>query len=119
MAAIPGLAGVGKRCGHTGAGQAVHGSNGFIERASELGHAPMAEFLLGGLGSEVRLKLLLSMLWMAGGPLHDTTYPARTWATLRDLPRPESNDARRVTTAIAWLEERAACCVPSGRQVCS
>lgn len=77
---------------------------GFIERAED--HVPMAELLRGGQGGEVRLKLLLSMLWMAGNPPHDTSYPARVWATLLDLPQPESNGARRVTAAISWLEER-------------
>lgn len=79
---------------------------GFIERTDETNEVPMAELLRGGQGGEVRLKLLLSMLWMAGNPPHDTTYPARVWATLLDLPQPESNGARRVTAAISWLENR-------------
>lgn len=78
---------------------------GFIERTSPGDQVPMADLLRGGQGGEVRLKLLMSMLWMAGNPPHDTSYPARVWATLLDLPQPESNGARRVTAAISWLED--------------
>jgi hypothetical protein len=80
---------------------------GFSERTDEASEVPMAEVLRGGQGGEVRLKLLLSMLWMAGKAPYDTTYPARVWATLLDLPQPETNGARRVTAAISWLEDHA------------
>lgn len=60
--------------------------------------------LRGGRGGEVRLKTYLSMLLIAGAAPHDVSYPARAWATLLDLPAPDTNGARRVHDAIAWLE---------------
>ncbi len=66
---------------------------------------PMSHMLRGGRGGEVRLKLYLSMLWFAGKPPHDVTYPARAWASLLDLDDPEGNGARRVNDAIRWLAE--------------
>jgi hypothetical protein len=72
------------------------------------GIPPLASLLRGGRGGEVRLKLLLSLLWAAGGgdPRHQTHYPARSWAALLDLPDPEGNGQRRVRDALQWLEER-------------
>jgi hypothetical protein len=46
---------------------------------------------------------LLSMLWFAANPPHETSYPARGWAGLSGLPEYETNGARRVSAAIAWL----------------
>ena len=40
-----------------------------------------------------------------GATPHDTSYPARVWAGLLDLPDPEGNGARRVTAALTWLEQ--------------
>jgi hypothetical protein len=78
--------------------------NGFVER---LGRAdqdpPLAHMLRGGQGGSVRLKLLLSLLWVAVRPPHETEYPARGWAALLDLEQPETNGARRVTAAFSWL----------------
>jgi hypothetical protein len=72
------------------------------------GPPPLARMLRGGRGGEVRLKLTLSLLWAAGGgdARHRTTYPARSWAALLDLPDPEGNGQRRIRDAIDWLEER-------------
>lgn len=72
---------------------------------------PLANLLRGGRGGDVRLKLLLSLLWVAGGGAegderHSTNaYPARAWAGLLDLPDPEGNGQRRVRDAISWLED--------------
>jgi len=70
---------------------------------------PLASLLRGGRGGEVRLKLLLSLLWVAGGgsdERHRTkAYPARAWAGLLDLPDPEGNGQRRIRDAIGWLED--------------
>ncbi|WP_412542098.1 hypothetical protein R8Z50_06055 [Longispora sp. K20-0274] len=66
---------------------------------------PLAELLRGGRGGEVRLKLLLSMLWLVReDPAPVLASPARSWATLLGLPDPEGKGARRVNDAIAWLE---------------
>lgn len=69
---------------------------------------PLADVLRGGRGGEVRLKLLLSLLWVAGGGTDDRhktrAYPARAWAGLLDLPDPEGNGQRRIRDAISWLE---------------
>jgi hypothetical protein len=61
--------------------------------------------LRGGRGGVVRLKLYLSLLWMAVGDGHSVTYPARTWATLLGLAEPNTRGARRVNEALSWLEE--------------
>lgn len=57
-----------------------------------------------GRGGDVRLKLLLSLLWVAGNPPYDVSYPARAWATLLDLRDPDKAGARRVSQAFQWLE---------------
>jgi hypothetical protein len=71
---------------------------------------PLAVLLRGGSGGEVRLKLFLSLLWVAGGGIderHKTNaYPARAWAALLDLPDPEGKGQRRIRDAIGWLEEQ-------------
>lgn len=61
----------------------------------------------GGQGGEVRLKLYLSMLWMASGHPHDVTHPAYSWARLLGLDDPDGNGKRRVLDAIDWLEANA------------
>lgn len=83
--------------------------NGFIESLdpSATGDAPLAVLLRGGQGGAVRLKLLLSMLWFAVRPPHETSYPARGWAGLLGLDEYETNGARRITAAIDWLEDKA------------
>jgi hypothetical protein len=43
------------------------------------------------------------MLWIAGRYPHDTSFPARAWASLLDLDEPLTNGARRVTAAVTWL----------------
>jgi hypothetical protein len=45
----------------------------------------------------------LSIIWLASKPPHDTSFPARAWADLLDLPDPEKAGARRVKHAIDWL----------------
>lgn len=68
---------------------------------------PAARLLRGGRGGEVRLKLLLTLLWVAGGgdERHATrAWPARAWAALLDLDDPEGRGQRRVRDAIGWLE---------------
>ena len=71
---------------------------------------PLSILLRGGRGGEVRLKLLLSLLWAAGGGTDDrhktNPYPARSWAALLDLPDPEGNGQRRIRDAIGWLEDQ-------------
>jgi hypothetical protein len=80
--------------------------NGFIERLhGETELPPLAAMIRGGQGGAVRLKVYLSMLWFAVRPPHDTSYPARGWAGLLDLPDPDTNGARRVAAAIDWLDK--------------
>jgi len=58
-----------------------------------------------GRGGDLRLKLLLSLLWVAGAEPYDVSYPARAWATLLDLREPEKAGARRVSQALQWLDD--------------
>lgn len=53
----------------------------------------------------VRLKLELSMLWLAARAPHELIYSARAWAVLLDLPAAEGRGARRVQDAVRWLEQ--------------
>ena len=65
---------------------------------------PLAVALRGGRGGAVRIKLLLSMLWLAPAPPHDLTMPTRTWANLLGLSDPERAGTRRVSEALGWLQ---------------
>ena len=77
----------------------------FIERPDNTPTSPpLARLLRGGRGGHVRTKLLLTMLWVGANPPHDVTYPARAYAALLGLPKPDTTGARRVLDAIAWLE---------------
>jgi hypothetical protein len=58
-----------------------------------------------GRGGDLRLKLLLSLLWVAGAEPYDVSYPARAWATLLDLREPEKAGARRVSQTLQWLDD--------------
>lgn len=68
---------------------------------------PMTRILRGGRGGrggDVRLRLYVSLLWMARD---DATfsYPARAWATLLGLPDPETKGERRIKDALNWLDD--------------
>lgn len=82
----------------------------FIRNEKPGAPPPLALLLRGGRGGEVRLKLLLSLLWVAGGGTDDrhrtNAYPARAWAALLDLSDPEGNGQRRIRDAIRWLEDQ-------------
>ena len=77
--------------------------SGFIESRTPATPPPMTQLLRGGRGGEVKVKLLLSMLWSAPSAPYDVTFPARTWATLLGLPDPEAKGAARVNDAIRTL----------------
>lgn len=76
----------------------------FVEREDVAEPTPLAQVIRGGRGGEVRLKTYLSMLFIAGAAPYDVSYPARAWATLLDLDKPETKGARRVNEAVSWLE---------------
>jgi hypothetical protein len=68
---------------------------------------PMMHMLRGGRGGEVRLKLYLSMLWIAAKPrdgVHATEFAAYSWANLLGLDDPDTTGKRRIQDAIAWLD---------------
>ncbi|MEV4013124.1 hypothetical protein AB0J35_21705 [Nonomuraea angiospora] len=81
----------------------------FIARTGEGEDAPpMARVLRGsgGRGGATRLKLYISLLWLARGRDEPVfAYPAQQLATLLGLPAPESAGARRVQEAFRWLEK--------------
>ena len=80
----------------------------FIERAQpEDPPPPLARVIRGGLGGEVRLKLLLALLWLGAGGQHDVQFPAHTYAALLGLPDRYTNGARRVNDALNWLRDHA------------
>jgi hypothetical protein len=66
----------------------------------------LAEILRGNRGGGgVRLKLELSILWIAVGEGHEVRYPLRLWAELLGLDNENGRGARRVANAFAWLED--------------
>jgi len=72
---------------------------------------PMARILRGGggRGGATRLKLYLSLLWLARNRNLDRPvfgYPAQQLAALLGLPNPENAGARRVQDALRWLATR-------------
>lgn len=70
---------------------------------------PMARILRGGggRGGTTRLKLFLSLLWLARGrPDPVFGYPAQQLASLLGLPNPPGAGARRIHEALKWLHEQ-------------
>lgn len=76
-------------------------------RSADATPPPLVRLLRGGRGGGVRLKLYLTMLWIAAKEPYDTRFAARGWAELLDLAEPDTNGLRRVSDAIAWLRENA------------
>lgn len=69
------------------------------------GGQPVARLLRGGRGGEIRLKLFLSILWLAPrSPRHELSFRSTFWAELLDLAQPAGAGARRIGDAISWLE---------------
>lgn len=66
---------------------------------------PTMHMLRGGRGGEVRLKLYLSVLWLAVKKPHLVQEPAFSWAVLLGLPDPEGKGKRRIQDAVDWLAE--------------
>lgn len=75
-------------------------------RANQNERPPLTQLLVGGQGGEVRLKLYVSLLFIAVAEPYSTRFPSRAWAELLDLPVPTSAGARRVREAIRWLESK-------------
>lgn len=79
-------------------------------KPDSLSRSPLARLLSGsssgggGRGGEVRLKLYLSLLWIAAKSPYSVKRPARAWAALLGLDDPEDKGARRVQKAFADLE---------------
>lgn len=58
----------------------------------------------GGRGGHVRIKLYLSLLWVAAREPYSTSRPARFWAALIGLEDPEGKGARRIRSALGDLK---------------
>lgn len=76
----------------------------FVEAQSPATPPPLTLLLRGGRGGEVKVKLLLSMLFAATAPPYNVNFPARSWAGLLGLPDPESKGAARINAAIRKLD---------------
>lgn len=67
---------------------------------------PLSAMAVGGQGGEVRLKLFLTVVWLAARhPHHVRDKTAGAYAHLFGLQQPETNGAKRVAAAIDWLVE--------------
>lgn len=79
---------------------------GFVARQVEDSKStPLGLLVRGGRGGEVRLKILLSLIWVAVQAPHDVSLAARVWAELIGLDDPTGNGARRANAAFKWLVE--------------
>jgi hypothetical protein len=65
----------------------------------------LAQILRSGRGSDVRLKLELSLLWAAVAKPYTVVDPARVWATLLGLGV-EDSALRQIRSAVGWLESK-------------
>jgi hypothetical protein len=68
---------------------------------------PLSLIVRGGRAGGLRLRLMLAILWLAGGgdERHEATFPARAWAELLDLSDPGDAGQRRIRDALSWLED--------------
>lgn len=85
---------------------------GFVRAQGLAGRPPLARMLRdgpgsrGGRGGAVRLRLYLCLnLLAARAPYDIRPRPARAWAEALALPDPNGRGARRVSDALAWLNE--------------
>ena len=67
--------------------------------------SPMSTMLRGGQSGSVRLKLFLSMIWIAAGEGHHIGIPLRSWAQMFGLPNAEGHGQRRIMDAMKWLAD--------------
>lgn len=93
-----------------GAGSAAVRHRFIARSASEQDAPPLARLLRGGggRGGAARMKLYLSMLWLArneDSPRFD--YPAHQWARLLGFDEPDVAGARRIQQALRRLDEEA------------
>lgn len=66
---------------------------------------PMSRLYRGGRSGAVAVRLYLALIWKSSGGDFDSNVPARAWATLLDLEDPDGRGQRRITRALAALEE--------------
>ncbi len=89
-------------------GQRTHAlvRNSFV-RGEEGQESPLARLASRGGrgGTAVAIKLYLVLLWRCAKDPFETAVPARTWASLLDLPEPARLGARRVKDAMRILTE--------------
>ncbi|MGW4394921.1 hypothetical protein ACWEHA_06475 [Amycolatopsis nivea] len=77
----------------------------FVRSWDEESPAPLAEIYVGGQSGLVAVKLYLALLWRCAKTPYETDKPARAWATLLDLPDPNTKGARRVANALKTLQQ--------------
>lgn len=65
--------------------------------------APMSQLYSGGRSGVVPIKLYLALIWRCSSEPYETDKPARSWATLLDLPDPAVSGTRRINAAIRTL----------------
>lgn len=64
---------------------------------------PLARMMHASRGGALRIKLYVTLLWMAGGgrdSRHSVNFPARAFAELLDLPDPGGRGERRIREAL-------------------
>jgi len=94
--------------GQAGAGSAAVRYRFIARQEPSDASPPMARILRGGggRGGTARLKVYLSLLWLARNRVLDRpvfSYPAQQLAALVGLPEPGDAGARRVQAALRWL----------------
>ncbi|WP_194816940.1 hypothetical protein [Nocardia sp. XZ_19_385] len=84
----------------------------FVADDDEDSKPPLARLLSsgehggGGRGGQLRLKLYLSLLWVAAAAPYEVVRPARAWAGLLGLNDVEERGTRRVQATLRELAER-------------
>lgn len=80
--------------------------NSFVRNDDPSVEPPLARLVSrGGRGGAVPIKLYVALIWRCSASPFDTEISARKWALLLDLNDPNGLGARRVTKAMAVLED--------------
>lgn len=66
---------------------------------------PLTRLVRGGRGGEVRLKLYATLCVVCVGAPHDVWVVPHEWAEMLGLPDPDRNGARRIRSALRWLND--------------
>lgn len=79
---------------------------GFVAKSGGPDSPPLAEIVRSGRGAAVRLKLYLTILWIAAGRPHTVSAAAQAWALILGLEDPAGKGARQIRSSLKWLASK-------------